>query len=151
MQRTWLNAAILIGLANPNAALAEPACYDVKVRARPVDQVPTEIEDCGGDCIVMSWPWFVDLQVKHVIDGALPSSTVRVLTVQHTHRVSREETWLLRKNTAGGFNVLAPEDPTMALCSAEIAPAGPYIRPGSGQTLDDLRNAGIRLYGHHAN
>jgi hypothetical protein len=150
IQNASLTAAILIGLAAPSAVLAEPACYDAKVRARPVDQVPSEIGDCGGDCIIMSWPWFVDLQVKRVIDGVLPSKMVRVLTVQHTYRVSREGTWLLRKNTAGGYNVLAPEDgASLARCSAEVASVQPYIRPGEGHTLEDLRDTGIRRYGHH--
>lgn len=150
IQKAPLTVAILIGLAAPSAASAEPACYDAKVRARPVDQIPSEIADCGSDCIIMSWPWFVDLQVRRVIDGALPSRMVRVLTVQHTYRVSREGTWLLRKNTAGGYNVLAPEDGSAPVrCSAEVTPVTPYIQPGDGHSLDDLRDTGIRRYGHH--
>lgn len=140
-----LIAAILVGLATPSAGLAEPVCYDAKVRAAPVDQVPSEI----GDCITMSWPWFVDLQVERVIDGVHPSKMVRVLTVQHTYRASRQGTWLLRKNTAGGYNVVVPEDGlALARCSEGAASVEPYIRPGDGYTLDDLRDAGIRRYGH---
>lgn len=147
-----LTAAILVGLAAPSAALAEPVCYDAKVRALPVDQVPSEIGDCGSECIIMSWPWFVDLRVKRVIDGVLPSQMVRVLAVQHTYRIAREGTWLLRKNTAGGYNVVVPEDGTaLARCSDGIASVEPYIRPGDGQTLDALREAGIRRYGHRTN
>jgi hypothetical protein len=147
-----LTAAILVGFATPSAALAEPACYDTKVRALPVHQVPSEIGDCGSDCIIMSWPWFVDLQVKRVIDGAVPSKMVRVLTVQHTYRVSREGTWLLRKNTAGSYNVVVPEDgAALARCSAGVTSVEPYIRPGDGHTLDDLHDAGIRRYGHRTN
>ena len=98
----------------------------------------------------MSWPWFVDLRVKRVIDGALSSKIVMVLTVQHTYRASREGTWILRKNTAGSYNVLAPDDgSTLTRCSAEAAPVEPYIRPNGEHTLDDLRNQGIRRYGHH--
>lgn len=149
---TRLTAAILVGLAMPSAALAEPVCYDAKVRALPVDQVPSKIGDCGSDCIIMSWPWFVDLRVARVIEGALPSKMVRVLTVQHTYRVSREGTWLLRKNTAGGYNVVVPEDGVaLARCSDGISSVEPYIRPGNGHTLDDLRDTAIRRYGHHAN
>lgn len=104
---------------------------------------------CRG---IMSWPWFVDLRVKRVIEGALPSMMVRVLTIQHTYRVSREGTWLLRKNTAGGYNVVVPEDGAeLARCSDGIASVEPYIRPGDERTLDDLRDAGIRRYGHHTN
>jgi len=145
-------AAILVGLVAPSAALAEPACYDAKVRALSVDQVPSEIGDCGSDCIIMSWPWFVDLRVKRVFDGALPSKMIRVLTVQHTYRVSRERTWVLRKNTAGGYNVVVPEDgAALARCSEGVAAVEPYIRPSDGHTLDALREAGIRRYGHHTN
>ena len=126
-----LTAAILVGLATPSAALAEPACYDAKVRALPVDQVPSEIGDCGSDCMITSWPWFVDLQVKRVIDGALPGKIVRVLTVQHTYRVSREGTWLLRKNTAGGYNVVVPEDGTaLARCFAGVMSVEPIYSTG---------------------
>jgi hypothetical protein len=147
-----LIAAILVGVVTPSAVQAEPACYDMIVRALPVDQVPSDIGDCGDDCIIMSWPWFVDLQVKRVIDGALPSKMLRVLTVQHTYRVSREGTWLLRKNAAGGYNVVVPEDGTvLARCSAGSKSVEPYIRPSDGHTLDDLRDAGIRRYGHHTN
>ncbi|MEQ1541563.1 MAG: hypothetical protein ABL926_04845 [Novosphingobium sp.] len=143
-------AAILIGLAAPSAVLAQSDCYDAKVRATPVDQVPSEIEDCVGDCIIISWPWFVDLQVKRVLEGRLPAKRIRVLTVQHTYRVSRAGTWLLRMNTAGGYNVVwQGEGASLARCSADSAPAKPYIRPGDGKTIDDLREAGIRLYGHH--
>jgi len=97
----------------------------------------------------MSWPWFVDLQVRRVIDGVVPSKMVSVLTVQHTYRVSRQGTWLLRKNTAGGYNVVMPEDETApARCPEGETPVEPYIRPGDRHTLDDLRDAGIRRYGH---
>ncbi|WP_370713211.1 hypothetical protein [Sphingomonas sp. IW22] len=75
---------------------------------------------------------------------------VRVLTVQHTDRVSREGTWFLRKNTAGSYNVLAPDGGSgLARCSAEAAPVQYYIRPNGERTLNDLRNEGIRRYGHH--
>lgn len=151
-QNTLLTAVILISFAAPYGAMAEPACYDAKVRARPVDQVPSEIGDCGSDCIIMSWPWFVDLRVTRVIDGALPIKMVRVLTLQHTYRVSREEPWLLRKNTSGGYNVLATETPSkLARCPAEVKPAEPYIRSGDGHTLDNLYDTGVRRYGHHTN
>jgi hypothetical protein len=150
IQSAPVTAAILIGLVAPFAGLAEPACYDAKVRARPVDQIPSDIGECGSDCITMSWPWFVDLQVKRVIDGAVPGKMITVLAVQHTYRVAREGTWFLRKNTAGSYNVVPQEyGATLGRCSAEVMPVEPFIRPADRDTLDDLRNAGIRRYGHH--
>lgn len=129
--------------------MTETTCYDAKIRARPIEQIPSEIPDCGSDCIIMSWPWFVDLKVKRTIEGTVPGETVRVLTVQHTYRVSREGTWLFRKNAAGGYNDLAYKDGmTLVRCSANAGPIQPYIRPSEGQTLDDIRDAGIRRYGY---
>lgn len=146
-----LAAAIVMGLAAPSAVVAEVACYDAKVRARATDQIPSEIPGCGVDCIIVSWPWFVDLRVKRIIDGALSAKRVRVLTVQHTYHVARETTWLLRRNAAGGFNALSEEDGApLARCPTEVAPVEPHIRPSDGQTLDDLRDTGIRLFGRHA-
>lgn len=98
----------------------------------------------------MSWPWFVDLQVERVIDGTHPGKIVRALSIQHTYRMPREATWLLRKNTAGGYNILTPESvSSIARCPAEAALVEPYIRPGEKRTLDNLRDAGIHRYGHH--
>jgi hypothetical protein len=94
--------AVLAIAASPAAAMTEPACYDVKIRARPVDQVPSEIRECGSDCIITSWPWFVDLQVERVIDGTLSEKVVRILTIQHTYFLPRSGTWALRRNAAGG-------------------------------------------------
>jgi hypothetical protein len=143
-------AAILTGLASPSAAMAQLPCYDAMIRASPIDQIPSEIGDCGGDCIIMSWPWFIDLKVVRVIDGALAGQTVRVLAVQHTYHLPREGTWLLRRNDAGGYNVLTPENgPALVRCTADTPAAEAYIRSGPGQSLNDLRDAGVRHYGHH--
>lgn len=143
---------MLVGLAMPSAALAEAACYDAKVRAAPVHQVPSDVTDCGSDCIVMSWPWFVDLRVKRVIEGALPHKSVRVLAIQHTYRVPRERTWLLRKTIAGGYNVVVSKDGAAPVrCPDGTAAVEPYIRPRDRRTLDDLRDAAIRRHGLHPN
>lgn len=128
-----LAVAILTGLVAASAAHAEPVCYDAKVLARPVEQVPSEIPMCRGDCVVVSWPWFVDLRVKRVLDGALPSKTVRVLAVQSNYRVARDSIWLLRRNTANGYNALSSEEETTVVrCAAEAAPLEPYLRPSAG-------------------
>jgi len=96
----------------------------------------------------MRWPWFVDLQVKRVVEGNVDRKPLRVLTVQHTWMVSRYSTWRLRRNNLGGFNAVFSEtNSSLRRCPAEAAPAVPYIRPAPNQTLDDLRNAGLDRYG----
>ena len=147
------NARVAVtALALPAALFAGnagAACYDVAVIARPVDQVPSDA-DCGADCIMSSWPWFIDLDIDHVVEGELSARTVRTLSVQHTYFLEQPRSWMLRRNGAGGFNILHAEDgivPTR--CPADAAPADPYIRPGAGRTLDDLREEGISRHGHH--
>lgn len=118
----------------------------------PVDKVPSEIGYCGSDCIIMSWPWFVDLRVKCVVEGYLLSKLVRTLTVQHIYRLSHEGTWLLRKNTAGGYNAVVPEGGVgLSRCSDGIASFEPGIRPGDEHAFNNPRDAGIRRYGYHTN
>lgn len=120
--------------------------------ARPVDQIPSEIGDCGADCIIMSWPWFLDLKVKHVIEGKIEAKTVTALNVQHTYLRSRYGVWLLRRNSAGGFNILLREDTSGATpCTQDAPPVAPYLRTGAGQSLEAAREVGVSVYGHHRN
>jgi hypothetical protein len=123
-------------------------CYDVVVSARPTRQVPTPIPDCE-DCIIMSWPWFVTLDVERVVKGRAPSGRITVLTVQHTYlRTDRPNRFWLRRNTLGGFNALRIGDSNKpAHCAKSAPPADPYISPGDGQTLKDLERESERLYG----
>lgn len=152
IQKAPLIAAILVSFALLTTVEAKATCFDAKIRARPIEQIPSEFPDCGNDCIIISWPWFIDLKVSRVIEGSVPGKIVRVLAIQHTYLVARERTWLLRKNTAGGYNYLALEnDVTPVLCSANAASVEPYIRPSKGQTLDELRDVGIQRYGRHTN
>lgn len=140
-----------LGMAGSVAAAPQTGkCYDLKVEAKPIEQVPSEIPSCD-DCIVMRWPWFVDLAVKRVEEGNWRGRTVSVLTLQHTYRVSRYSTWLLRRNDAGGYNVVHPEDDErLARCAPEIAPARAVLRPGPGQSLESLRADAERRYGRHS-
>jgi hypothetical protein len=148
-----LNRFLCIGLllcvptiAMADAADSESHCYDAIVVARPVEQIPSEIPDCG-DCIVMEWPWFLDLQVKRVVAGHVEGKLIRVLAVQHSWLIPRYRKWRLRKNSLGSFNVVLSWPAPPPLCSAAVASATPYIQPKEGETLDDLRNAGERRYG----
>lgn len=122
-------------------------CYDVVVLARPIEQIPSVAPQCG-DCIIMRWPWFVDLQIKRVLAGTVDAKLLRVLTVQHTWLVRRDAKWLLRRNSLGGFNSVGrPENEPPLLCPAGAVPAAPYIQPGPGETLENLRKNGELRYG----
>lgn len=134
-------------VSEPASAAPGPECYDLKVDARVVAQVPSEIPECD-DCIIMQWPWFLDLQVKRVVDGEWTGGTLTVLAVQHTYLRSRYGTWLLRKNDAGGYNVLrSGGDDKPLRCRTGTKPAVAYLRPEPNRNLDETREAGERLYG----
>ncbi|WP_304217919.1 hypothetical protein, partial [Phenylobacterium aquaticum] len=72
-------AAVL--LANESAAASQPECFDVEVSARITRQTPTIAGDCGPDCIIMSWPWIVDLDVGRVYAGNLMRGPLTVQTL----------------------------------------------------------------------
>lgn len=132
-----------VALMMGQSAHAEASdCYDLKVRAKPVAQIPTEmIEEPGY--IVMSWPWFVDLEVKRVLEGDFKEKQLTALAVLHSGYVEKKRVFLLRHNTLGGFNVLRPEQPEkLQKCDASIEPMRPYLRPADGKSLEDYRRAG---------
>ncbi len=126
-------------------------CYDVKLIARPIEQIPSEIPDCGSDCIIMSWPWFVDLKVTRVLDGQVADKTIGILTVQHTYMVRKDGVWLLRMSSTGGYNALRyTEEHGIERCPAGTPPTRPYIGTGDPHALNALREAGKARYGTHA-
>jgi hypothetical protein len=157
MRRSTATAAVLSAMI---FACALPAvaqghaddtfdCYDVRVSARIVRQVPSAYPDCGDGCIVTSWPWFIDLDVGRVLDGVLSDRKLSVLTIQHTSfRAGLGfRRWLLRRNTLGGYNAIAFFEPKeIRRCDADAAPMEPYLRPSNGKTLSDLRREGEALY-----
>jgi len=143
MKVLLLGALALAVTASAARADETPECYDAAVYGRVVHQVPSEFPDCGPDCIILQWPWFVDLKVERIISGNLRRGTLSVLSVQHMHlRANYRTTWWLRRNTEGGYNVVSRgETATFMPCPAGTAAAKPYLRPHDGQTLDDLRRA----------
>lgn len=143
-----LTAVVGLPAAGFASAQSRPTdCYDIMVVARPVEQIPSDPPDCP-DCFVMRWPWFLDLKVSRVVDGSLDRKLVRVLSVQHTWFIPRRGRWPLRRNSAGGFNVPTNDDDTpLRRCPADAGLARPYITPGNGKTIDDLRNEGLARYG----
>jgi hypothetical protein len=126
-----------------------PECYDVAVKAKVIDQVPSIMPICD-DCIIMHWPWFLDLKVAKVLEGKLGEKVVTVLNMQHTYRRSRYGAWWLRRNTAGGLNVVQRgtngEPPVR--CGPTMPPVKPYIQ-SKNKTLDELRSEGIGEYRHY--
>jgi len=149
----WTLAAVvaaLTGLAQAEETAEAPECFDALVQARMLRQVPTPFPDCGDDCIVMSWPWIIELDVERVLSGAAPPGRLTVLTVQHTEYIAGRgaSRWWLRRNDLGGFNVLRLGDEALPARCAKGAPAAhPYIRPAPGQNLGDLVKDGERVYG----
>lgn len=123
-------------------------CYDASVMARVASQVPTVAGGCGEDCIVMSWPWIVQLEVEQMLEGRAKLGRLTVLTVQHTdYRPGPVAThWWLRRNTLGNFNVIRTNAPPQR-CESGAAAAQPYVTPAPGRTLGDLRREGARHYG----
>src|SRR5256885_16317405 len=87
---------------------ADHGCFDALVSARIVRQTPTVIGECGDTCIIMEWPWIVDLDIRRVLEGNVPSGRITVLTMQHTYfrRGLGTSRWGLRRNSLGNFNVI---------------------------------------------
>lgn len=129
-------------------AAPETECFDAEVSATIVRQIPTVMPEC--DCIIMRWPWIVDLRVRRVHAGHVRRGPLTVLTLQHNdHRPDvGAHRWLLRRNTLGSFNVVHdPGEGLLRRCSADAPAARPFISPADGETLDDLRRAGQKYYG----
>lgn len=137
-------------LACGSALASEPACYDAEVSARIIRQTPTVMVDCGDDCIIMAWPWIIDLNVRWVYSGSVSRGPVTVLAVQHTYfsQPRNGRRWWLRRNSLGTYNIVQRNaDEPLQRCLADAVPARPYISPADGQTLNDLRREGEERYG----
>ncbi len=132
--------AFLAGLANSSATSAsEDVCYDLKVEATPISQIPSDFPDDDPDVIVISWPWFVDLKIKRVLEGAYPGKSISTLAVLHGAFPAKKRMWFLRRNSAGSFNVIRQDSKTLSRCDAGIGDAKPYLVPPNGKTYNDLR------------
>ncbi len=153
LSRTAQRLAFLSALAaasvwSATSAIAQDAdCYDAEVSARIVSQTPTVMGHCD-DCIIISWPWIVDLDVRRIHSGDLHRGRLTVLAVLHTdfRRDLGARRWKLRRNDQGGFNLLRNGESITARCANDAAPALAYITPPEGQTLEDLRREGRAHY-----
>lgn len=149
--------AMLSGMfAIPNAIQAHTSgaaevCFDAVVSARIVRQVPSVVPEPGeGDYIIMSWPYFIDLDVLRVLEGDAPIGRSTMLSVQHTYwrRGLGTRKWWLRRNKLGGFNILRNDDnQRFVRCDHGGPAAEPYVSPGEGRTLEDLIREGKERYG----
>ena len=138
-----LAIAALSGCATTSPSVSETDCYDLKVRAKPIGQFPTPFPN-DPNYIVISWPWFVDLEVSRVINGSLSDPKIPALAVLHSGYVDKSRTWLLRENTLGEYNILRLAEPGKAKrCSQGVDRPEPYMRPSEGETLESLRQAAI--------
>lgn len=148
-------AAILMIAGTPVGAAAsgdEPECFDAQVHASILRQTPTIIPDsspeCGPNCIIMSWPWILELDVKRVLDGHVSSNPITVLRVQHAYQPYGESRWWLRRNSLGAYNVLRGDDVApLPRCPLGTGAAKPYVDPPTGKTLADLEREGEAHYG----
>ena len=144
----FLSAMASAAALSATSVLAQDAeCYDAEVSARVVSQTPTVMPDCD-DCIIMRWPWIVDLDVSRIHSGEVRRGRLTVLTVQHTdfrHDLGIVR-WKLRRNTLGGFNVAWFGNDPERQCSRDEPPASAYITPPGGQSLDNLRREGREYY-----
>lgn len=144
----FLSALAAISAWSATSAIAQDAdCYDAEVSARIVSQTPTVMGHCD-DCIIISWPWIIDLDVRRIHSGDVQRGRLTVLTVQHTdfRRDFGAHRWKLRRNDQGGFNLLRNGENITARCANDAAPALAYITPSDGQTLEDLRREGRAHY-----
>ncbi|MES2445285.1 MAG: hypothetical protein V4574_20865 [Pseudomonadota bacterium] len=143
--RSILTASILAAaIAGPAAAAAgvrgltaEQDCYDALVWASAVRQTPTPVPECDDGCIVISWPWLVDLDIARVIKGRVQPGRLLVIRLQHSYSHPRRHRWWLRRNSLGAFNVLLG-DHRLPRCAPGVAPASPYVSPPKGKTLRDM-------------
>jgi hypothetical protein len=123
------------------------ACFDALVSAKIIKEVPSDTPDCGPDCIVVRWPWFIDLKVERVLKGHVPSRKLSVLAVLHTDLTTEQPlTWSLRRNKDGGFNADPFAEKGATRCKSTDEPVEAYLRTAEGQTLDELRQAGARNF-----
>ncbi len=125
-------------------------CFDVLVLAKVVGQVPSDFPNSDDGYIIMSWPYFIDLDIDRVIEGQISARKITALSVQHTYwrsdRGARK--WWLRRNTVSGYNILRVDDgPKPPKCPEGAAPDRAYLEPAPGLTLGDMRRAGEQRYG----
>jgi hypothetical protein len=134
----WTMKRILfaaVSLLPVSAALAQAhargECFDALVTARIIRQIPSPLPNCSSNCIIVAWPWRLDVDVERVAKGVSPTGPQTLLALQHsyfTQDQKRIRAWL-RRHSGGGFNIVKLEDGVdLAPCPAGSKPARPYLR-----------------------
>lgn len=137
---TLFACALALVPASTGVGATTPTCFDAKVYASIVRQTPTNPPKCDS-CILISWPWILQLDVKSSIAGRVASGPLTVLSIQHMHfrRDLGVRRWWLRRNSLGAFNLLRGAAlKHLPRCAKGFPAAEPYIRPAAGQSLADL-------------
>lgn len=97
----------------------------------------------------MTWPWFLQLDVKRGVVGTVDRGPLLALAMLHTSfekNLGYRRLWL-RRNSLGGFNLLRfGEQEKLIRCNSNTLPTAAFIVPGPGQTLQDLLREGERAY-----
>ncbi len=129
------------------ASASDVECYDAKVRAKPFAQVPTVFPQSDDpSVIIMSWPWFVDLDVHRVLEGDVAKGRLETLAVLHTGYVRKTMTFYLRRNSAGTYNILRDDPEELERCPSNSLAATPYLRLSPDRTYADERREGEEEY-----
>ncbi|MEQ1688633.1 MAG: hypothetical protein ABL874_08670 [Sphingopyxis sp.] len=154
---TTLLAGMALNYSAPLAAQESEvssyfSCYDILVEAHIIAQIPSPLPDIDDGSIIMSWPWFIDLNIDMVLEGSVQLGHVSVLTLQHTY--FRPDLggrrWSLRRNDMNGFNArMADPLLDMLRCKEGVIPAPAYIRNVNDLGLEEIRREGERQYGNH--
>lgn len=137
-------AALPLLLGTPDStqtAQQEPGCFDASVIATIVSQTPTPWNaSCGDDCIVMSGPWIVHLNVQKVLEGRVRPGKITVMTIQHSAYIPNKRfMWHLRRTTVGVFNAaFADSRPSGRRCAAGAADVRPFVHLSDGKTVETM-------------
>lgn len=133
----WVIKRILfaaVSLSPVSAALAQAhpsgECFDALVTARIIRQLPSPLPNCGSNCIIVAWPWRLDVEVEQVAKGTSSTGPQTLLALQHSYLSQdqrRIQAWL-RRHSGGGFNIVKLADGVdLAPCPVGSKPARPYL------------------------
>jgi hypothetical protein len=159
--RGWITARLISCIVSLATMSGSPAysqnegqeqhdCFDALVTARVVEQTPSVMRECGDDCIIMRWPWFLAIDIRQVLTGKAPNGRLTVLSLQHTdiRKDFGVRRWWLRRNSVGGFNLLGEASGSKLMrCPSNSPPAVAFITPRAGETPEGLRRQGAKRYG----